>query len=109
MLVPMSTAQMSKGFCFQCGIDVEVDIVEHFAQEHQPVVAKPKTAIKSWQNRLDAVIEAMHEIRQESDRAVQVQKLDEDVIKELYLVRARLTQLKRTPTKKQERTEHGSS
>jgi maltose-binding protein MalE len=99
MLVPMSSTNTEvvpqQGFCFHCGSTVEGDIMEHCAQEHARVSAKPRVAIKSWQNRLDDIVEAIKEIRQESDIAVQVQQLDKEVIQELYLVRASLTQTKR--------------
>jgi hypothetical protein len=82
------------GYCFQCGTAVEGDIMDHTAT-HSPAGRKPKTEIKSWQRRLDGVVRAIEEIRLESDRALQVQRLDREVIMELYLVRASLNQKRR--------------
>ena len=100
MLVSMSTTTepvtVAEGFCYLCGSGVDGDIREHVSQMHQRAVNKTATAIKSWRDRLDAVVEAIGEIRQESDIATQIQKPDDEVIKELYLVRARLTQTMRT-------------
>lgn len=99
MLVPMSSTTEEHvtpqgGFCFQCGSEVEGDIMEH-TSTHSPGADKPRTEIKSWRLRLDGVVEAIEQIRQESDRALQIQKLDHDVIMELYRVRASLSQSRR--------------
>ena len=40
-------------------------------------------AIRSGPDRFEAIVNAINEIRQESDIDVQVQRLDEEVIKEL--------------------------
>ena len=98
MLVPMSSATEGEvvpqgSFCFHCG-PVDGDIRDHFAEQHQPVTPKPKTHIASWEHRLTEIGGAIAEIRHESDIAVQIQRLDE-VVKELYLVRASLTQSRR--------------
>jgi len=99
MLVPMSSTTEERvtpqgGFCFQCGSEVEGDIMDHTAT-HSPAGEKPRAEIKSWNQRLDDVVEAIRQIRLESDRASQVQKLDHDVIMELYRVRASLNQERR--------------
>lgn len=99
MLVPMSmttdTVTPTGGFCFHCGTAVDGDIMDHVSEHHRTATTKPKTTIKSWQSRLDDISNAITEVRQESDLNVQIQKLDKEVIEELYLVRAKLTQTKR--------------
>jgi hypothetical protein len=95
MLVPMSTSAVAQGFCLICGTDLDEDVAEHFANKHQRASQKPNVGIKSWQHRLDGIVSAITEIRQESDIDAQIQKLDVNVIQELYIVRARLTQMKR--------------
>lgn len=96
MLVSMSVIESevkpSGGFCFRCGNAVDGDIMEHCAEMHQRVSSKPTTEIKSWRHRLDAVVEALTEVRQESASDVQIRTLDERVIKELYLVRHQILQ-----------------
>jgi hypothetical protein len=88
---------LTEGFCFVCGTPIDGDLVEHFEVEHPGPSIKAKTPILPWRKRLENVTKAIEDILQESDTNVQIQKMDEDVIKELYLVRARLTQTKRTP------------
>lgn len=106
----MSTVTAAPGFCLICGTTTEENIADHFATKHQQVTQKVRTPVKSWEKRLDEVLKALDEIRHESDRDVQIQKLDNDVIKELYLVRARLAQMKRTnPKQKKEGSDHGRS
>jgi hypothetical protein len=106
----MSAVNVAPGFCLICGGTVDEDIADHFAKQHQQVTQKVRTPVKSWEKRLDEVIRALNEIRDESDRDVQIHKLDNDVLKELYLVRARLAQMKRTkPKQTKEGTDHGSS
>lgn len=95
----MSMIGIAQGYCLICGDHFDEDITEHFAQKHPVVAEKTRTPIKSWQNRMEDVLKAMEEILQESDRATQIQVLDERVLKELYLVRANLAQMKRTKKK----------
>jgi uncharacterized Zn finger protein (UPF0148 family) len=83
------------GFCFICGSSVDTDISDHVTQEHERVASKPQTAIKSWQNRLEDIVQSIEEIRQEDDITVQIWRLDTEVIQELYLVRAKLSQTRR--------------
>lgn len=85
------------GWCFICDQEIDSDVAEHFITEHNVPGVKPRVAILSWRQRLLNVRQAIEEILQESDTNVQIHKMDEDVIKELYLVRARLAQTKRTP------------
>lgn len=99
MLVSMSTTQPevtpSGGYCFHCGTPVDGDIRDHFAEQHQPVTPKPLTNIRSAEHRLTEMGQAITEIRHESDIAVQIRRLDDEVIREAYLVRASLTQARR--------------
>lgn len=87
-----SEIQPSGGFCFLHGEIVDGDLADHFSQHHQRVSRKARTSIKSWQDRLDGVVSAIDEIRQESDIDAQIQNLDQNVIKELYLVRMQIQQ-----------------
>ena len=88
----MSTTSLTEGFCFICGDHVD-DVADHFAQTHQGAAQKPKVPIMSWQDRLEGISKAIEEVRQESDIAIQINKLDHEVIQEVYLVRARLSQM----------------
>jgi hypothetical protein len=92
----MSTSQVTEGYCFICETEVDAD---HFAQAHPVTAQKPNVPILSWKERLGGVLTAIEEILQESDIATQIEKLDAQVIKELYLVRARLSQMKRNQRK----------
>jgi hypothetical protein len=95
MLVPMSTVTPQGAYCFHCGGNVDGDILEHVSTAHGHEAPKPKMAIKSWQHRLDDVVKAIEEIRTETDRTVQIQRLDKEVIEELYHVRAKLNETRR--------------
>jgi|SRR5882672_2738674 len=88
---------LAGGFCFICGTPVDADLVAHFEAEHPVPSVKPRTGNLSWRKRLEKVSKTIEQILQESDTNVQIQLMDEDVIKELYLVRARLAETKRTP------------
>jgi hypothetical protein len=103
MLVSMSMteteSQATGGSCFICGTSVEGDIMEHCATKHARTPTKPKVAIKSWKERLDSVVTAMGEIRQETDVDTQIRRLDVEVIQETYLIRANLARIKRTAAK----------
>src|SRR5215469_2906960 len=90
-----TTVTPMAGFCFLCGNEVDGDLRDHFSEQHQRVSTKPTATISAWKQRLDTVGKAIKEIRQESDTAIQIQRLDDEVIKELYLVRASLSQSKR--------------
>lgn len=93
----MSTEGPIDGFCFVCGTPISGDLVEHFDTQHAGPSLKANTEDLPWRQRLQKVSQAIEEILQESDTNVQISMMDEDVIKELYLVRARLAETKRTP------------
>jgi hypothetical protein len=95
MSMPEPEIRPSRGFCFHCGTEIDGDILDHVANEHARLSDKPKASVKSWERRLDDIVKAIKQIRQESDKDIQIQKLDTDVIQELYLVRANLSQMKR--------------
>jgi hypothetical protein len=101
MLVPMTTTTPQKGFCFQCGTEVDGDILEH-TSTHSPAAEKPKTAIKTRQQRLDDVVGAIKRVSEETDVTVQTEILDREVIMELYIVRASLTQSRRRAAETEE-------
>jgi hypothetical protein len=90
-----SEVKPTGGFCFHCGTSIDGNIEDHFAEQHQPVTPKPKTGIKSAEHRLTDMGKAIAEIRHESDIAVQIRRLDQEVIQEAYLVRASFTQSRR--------------
>jgi hypothetical protein len=94
----MSDTRPIEGWCFICGDSY--DDADHFEKIHQSRSRKPKVEIRSWEHRLDNIIQALQEIKDDPDRGVQIERLDEEVIAELYLVRARLAQLKGTPVKR---------
>ena len=113
MLVPMAVTESAVepmvGTCFLCGSEVDGDLLEHFAQQHPRASDKTIAKIRSGMHRLDDIVKAIEEIREESDIAVQIQRLDAEVITELYLVRASLTQQKRRAAQLKEEGSHGSS
>jgi hypothetical protein len=92
-LVAMSS---TTGFCFLCGTE-HPDLTAHFSSDHPTPSAPVEVVSKTWKQQLSDIAKAIEEISQESDVDAQIHKLDVDVIQELYLVRARLTQSKRTP------------
>lgn len=85
-------ANKGSGWCMLCNAAVDEDIQGHFDTAHSTTVPKPKTNIVSWQQRLNGMIEALEAIRDGDDRKEQIRLLDEQVIQESYLVRARLMQ-----------------
>lgn len=91
----MSDAHPIEGWCFICG--QAYDDESHFEKMHQSRSRKPKTEKISWEHRIENVVQALQEIKSLTDRGVQIERLDDEVIQELYLVRARLAQLKGTP------------
>lgn len=107
MLVAMSTSEVSEGFCFLCGETTQESAEDHFATRHQGRSRKPKVDILTWMQRLDNIESAIREVRQGTDIDAQIRSLDQDVIQELYLVRARLAQLRRYAAQKG--TNNGSS
>jgi hypothetical protein len=104
----MSMTSVAPGFCFLCGIEITEELSEHFSSQHQTASAKPKVLVMPWKQRLENIVQAIDEVLQEKDIDAQIQTLDKDVIQELYIVRARLTQLKRTAASKRKETD-GSS
>lgn len=89
----MSTlANQGQGWCMLCNKAIDADIQAHFDDEHNPTTPKLRTAILSPSDRIQNVIFTLEDIRTSDDPKEQVKRLDEDVIQELYLVRARLAQ-----------------
>jgi hypothetical protein len=82
-----------RGFCYLCNSNIEADVRTHFDQEHRVVATKPKAPMLSWEHRLANIQVSLREIQEDGDRGRQINKLD-DLLQELYLVRARLAQLK---------------
>jgi len=95
----VSDTQVLGGWCYLCNTTVEADVLAHFNLNHQTPATKPRVPIRSWEHRLDQVLVDVGEIRREEDRGRQIDLIDE-VLKELYLVRNRLAQLKGTPVKR---------
>jgi len=89
---------LTTGFCYLCNEEIE-DVEAHFAERHIVSVPKPKVPKLSWQHRLDRVITALTGVKESQS----VEQVDE-VLKELYLIRQRLMELK-----KQKGSQHGRS
>lgn len=87
------------GWCYLCNHAIDGDMHEHMNQDHQATGRKLRTAKISWDHRLANVTKSLVAIANEPDRGKQIEQLDE-VLQELYLVRARLAQLKGTPVKR---------
>ena len=98
-LVDVSDTQVLSGWCYLCNTTVEADVQTHFNENHSTPASKPRVPIRSWEHRLDQAMVDLGEIRQEEDPNRQIDLIDE-VLKELYLVRHRLAQLKGTPVKR---------
>ena len=92
----VSETQVTTGWCYLCNTAVEADVQAHFNLNHQTPATKARTPIRSWQHRLDQVLVDLGEVKAEEDRGRQIDLIDE-VLQELYLVRARLAQEKGTP------------
>lgn len=88
------TATEVGGRCLLCG-DVVGDLLFHLDEEHATVRQRTKTDILSWSDRVTKVIEALKAVQASDDVQRQIVHLDEQVIKPLYLVRARLTEMRR--------------
>jgi hypothetical protein len=95
----MSSVVPQQAFCFHCGNSVEGDIMEHVSTQHGHETAKPKVEVQSPGDRLNSIAQTVSGIRHETEITAQIQKVDE-VLKELYLVRASLTQKKRLAAQK---------
>ena len=87
------------GWCYLCNHAIDADMAEHMAQDHQATSRKMRASKISWEHRLANVVKSIQSIAAEPDRGQQIEQLDE-VLQELYLVRARLAQLKGTPVKR---------
>lgn len=90
----MADAQVLTGWCYLCNTAVESDVLAHFNQNHQTPATKPKVPMLSWEHRTRNVLSDLSQILDESDRGRQIQIID-GVLQELYLVRARLGEMKR--------------
>jgi hypothetical protein len=80
---------LTTGFCYLCNEEIS-DVEAHFASRHVVSLPKPRVPKMSWQHRLDKVTASLAEIRLNES----VAELDE-VLKELYLIRVRLMELKK--------------
>jgi hypothetical protein len=92
----MSDTNLLGGFCYLCNTSIEADVQAHFAQEHQTSARKPKVPIMAWEHRIQNVLGELAEVLDSQDRNRQIDLLD-NVVQELYLVRAKVAQLKGTP------------
>lgn len=81
---------------------------DHLAQDHPTPSRKFRAQPLSWEHRTKNVISALERMQQEEDRNVQISLLDDEVIQELYLVRARLAALRGTPTTRVKEGSNGS-
>jgi hypothetical protein len=79
----------------------------HLDRQHAARPEKVRTDILSWSDRVTKVVEALERVKAEDNVKTQIVQLDEQVIKPLYLVRARLTEMRRQ--RATEGSNHGSS
>ena len=93
------------GWCYLCNAEYQGGAAQHFEAAHPVVTGKVRAAKISWQTRLDNIQKAIEEIRAEPSTTIKVNRLDIEVIQELYLVRAKLAQMKRD----KEGSDNGSS
>ena len=84
------------GFCYLCNTSIDADVQAHFDQEHMTPVRKPKVPIMSWEHRMQNILGELQEVIDSKDRGRQIDLID-NVLQELYLVRAKVAQLKGTP------------
>jgi hypothetical protein len=94
----VSDTSVLGGFCFQCNTSIDADLQAHFDQEHKTSARKPKVPIMAWEHRLQNVVDELREVSEIEDRGRQIDLID-NVLQELYLVRAKVAQLKGTPVK----------
>jgi hypothetical protein len=92
----VSDTQALQGWCYLCNTSIEADVQAHFDQEHQARATKPKEPMLSWEHRTRNVLGELNQMVEETDPGRQIDIID-GVLKDLYLVRARLAQLKGTP------------
>jgi hypothetical protein len=95
----VSDTQALTGWCYLCNTSIEADVQAHFDQEHQAPATKPKVPMLSWDHRTRNVLSDLNGMLEETDRGRQIDIID-GVLQELYLVRARLAQMKGTPVKR---------
>jgi hypothetical protein len=92
----MSDTVPLAGFCYLCNASIDADVQDHFDREHKTSARKPKVPIMSWEHRLQNVLGELQEVAESGDRGRQIDLID-NVLQELYLVRAKVAQLKGTP------------
>jgi hypothetical protein len=92
----VSDTQVLKGWCYLCNTSIETDVQAHFDQEHQARAVKPKVPMLSWDQRTRNVLGELNQMVEETDPGRQIDIID-GVLQDLYLVRARLAQMKGTP------------
>lgn len=97
----MTDVQPIPGFCYICNHTIDGDLGEHVMNDHPSAARKIRAAKISWEHRLANCLVALEKVAVESDRGAQIDQLDE-VLQELYLVRARLAQMKGSPVMKVE-------
>jgi hypothetical protein len=95
----VSDAQVAHGFCYLCNTAIDADVQAHFDQEHPARAVKPKEPMLSWEHRTRNVLGGLSQMMEETDPGRQIEIIDE-VLKDLYLVRANLARLKGTPVKR---------
>jgi hypothetical protein len=103
----VSDVEVVAGRCFLCLEEVPGGIDDHLATRHPTPVRKPGAPDMTWQDRTAKVIGALRELITKPD----IDRFDEEVLQELYLVRVRLAQVRGTPVKrvKEGGSHYGSS
>jgi hypothetical protein len=96
----VSDTQAINGWCYLCNTSIDADVQAHFDQEHQARTVKPKEPMLSWQHRTRNVMLELGQLLTESDEPSRQIDIIDGVLKDLYLVRAKLAQLKGTPVKR---------
>jgi hypothetical protein len=107
-LVPVSDTDVLGGFCYVCNTSIDADVEAHFDQEHKAPATKPKVPIMTWEHRLRNVMSELQEVQEDGDRDRQISLID-NVLQELYLVRAKLAQEKSTTPQRVKEGRHGRS
>jgi hypothetical protein len=100
---------VSTGWCFICNRGIDADMADHLAQDHPTPSRKIRAQPMSWEHRTQSIIGALERVLEEEDRNKQISILDDEVLQELYLVRARLAALRGTPTTRVKEGSNGSS
>jgi hypothetical protein len=95
----VSDSSTLTGFCYLCNTSIDADVQAHFDQQHQARAIKPKVPMLSWEHRTRNVLGDLSSLLEETDPGRQIDLID-GVLQELYLVRARLAQMKGTPVKR---------